>query len=413
MVQFSVVHWAMDSSFTATDKEAWRLRLAEPGQLAWGVALRKAAQTKGFWKQTWQGLVELTLEADDLFAFTQLILLKRTDEEPLPPLPPLTLEKLHAFIMRQPHSVEWGSLLLNALPSHVTRSEQQLSFDTWASVAVNGGWNTWNLTPLEEALPECEWYRNGRARWLTSPDAREAAITALQKPSPPWVDWGGMFQQHWDAWPAEHRKELVHRLSKFWCDQFWCGQMSRNSSFWKPVREAYISLHATGMDLTETAWASWWEARLNEHAIGENALDQLHRLRVAFSLDSSRPPPGMTWGCERAHAWGEALGRSLCPTLEATQLGIHPQHELALSLLMDLDGWLTAWGLQTVETAQAFEAGVGTTNPHWEALLQEGTHNLHATPDFAQKRSAWRALRLERTTRAQSVAPRLAGKVRM
>ena len=59
------------------------------------------------------------------------------------------------------------------------------------------------------------------------------------------------------------------------------------------------------------------------------------------------------------------------------------------------------------------EAGVGTTNPHWEALLQEGTHNLHATPDFAQKRSAWRALRLERTTRAQSVAPRLAGKVRM
>ena len=92
MVQFSVVHWAMDSSFTATDKEAWRLRLAEPGQLAWGVALRKAAQTKGFWKQTWQGLVELTLEADDLFAFTQLLLLKRTDEEPLPPLPPLTLE---------------------------------------------------------------------------------------------------------------------------------------------------------------------------------------------------------------------------------------------------------------------------------------------------------------------------------
>ena len=410
MVRFSVVHWAMgSSSFTDAEKEAWRLRLAEPGQLAWGVALRKATQTKGFWKQTWQGLVELTLDASDLLAFTQLVLLKRPDGEPLPPLPPLTLEKLHAFIMRQPHSVQWGSLLLAALPSHIARSEQQLSFDTWASVAVNGGWNTWGLTPLEEALPECDWYRNGRAQWLASPEAREVAIAALQKPSAPWVDWGGMFQQHWDTWPAEHRKELVHRLS-----MFWCAQMSRSQSDWKHVRDAYVSLHATGVDLTETAWVRWWEARLGEHALVDtHALAPLHRLRLAFALDPNRPPPGMTWGCERAHAWGETLGRSLCPTLEATRQGIQAQHELTLSLLMDLDRWLTAWGLQTVETAQAFEAGVGTTNPHWEALLQEGTHNLHATPDFAQKRSAWRALRLERTTRAQSVAPRLAGKVRM
>ena len=59
------------------------------------------------------------------------------------------------------------------------------------------------------------------------------------------------------------------------------------------------------------------------------------------------------------------------------------------------------------------EAGVGTTNPHWEILLREGTTNLRATPAFEQQRSAWKALRLERTIHTQSVAPRLAGKVRM
>ena len=54
------------------EKEAWRQRLAEPGQLAWSVALNRAAKGKGFWKQAWPGLIKLTLEANDVLALLAL-----------------------------------------------------------------------------------------------------------------------------------------------------------------------------------------------------------------------------------------------------------------------------------------------------------------------------------------------------
>lgn len=388
----------------------WRQLLAEPGQLAWGVALRDAAQTTGFWERTWPGLIELALEIDDLFAFTQLVLLKPNPGEPLPSLPAFTLERLHAFIHRQPdpNDVRWGSLLVQELAERLMHSEQQLSFETWASVADRGGWNTWNLTLLEELLPTFGWYQRDRAQWLTEAAAREVATEALQKLRPAWVLWGDVFDQHWNAWPLEHREELVWRLS-----EFWCGQDSHVAEVMKDFGDIYRHLHRTGVDLTHTAWSKWWEKRLGEHDLPKDALNRLKGLRIAFTADPIRPPPGLTWSVERAFAWGNVLGQALCPSVAAAQLGIQSQHEQALFLLMSVDKRLTAWGLQTIPTAQAFEAGVAAANPHWEALMQEGTYSLRATPHFAEHRAAWKALRLERGSCSLPTLERPLGRVRM
>lgn len=392
------------------EKEAWRQRLAEPGQLAWGVALNRAAKGKGFWKQTWPGLIKLTLEANDVFAFTQLVLLKREPGEPLPPLPDFTLDQLHAFIQRQPDpdGIRWGDLLVCELAERLRHSEQRLSFDTWASVADRGGWNVWSLTLLEETLPEFGWYQRGRAQWLTDAAAREVATTALQKPRPAFVLWSDVFDQHWSAWPTEHREELVQRLS-----EFWCSQDSYADEVLKDFGDVYRNLHRTGVDLTSTAWAKWWEKRLDEHGLPKDALSRLKGLGVAFATDPIRPPPGLTWSVERAFAWGKVVGQDLCATVAAAQVGIQSQHEQALFLLMNVDRWLTAWGLQTAQAAQAFEAGVATSSPHWEDLMQEGTPNLRSTPQFAERRAAWKALRLERMSSSLPTVERPPGRVRM
>lgn len=156
---------------------------------------------------------------------------------------------------------------------------------------------------------------------------------------------------------------------------------------------AYGTLRDVGAALDGTAWNGWWRTRMLGHRGPGHALDTVDAWRTAAAANGTRPPAGVTWDTVMAHAWGRAMGGLLLETVEEAQRGVHPQHENALTSVMAVDGWFTAWGLQTAATRGAFLAGLGETRPAWEALLRAGTPNLRANEAFVAQRDAWLAAR--------------------
>lgn len=377
------------------------LQAMRDGAGAWSDQLESGRHAPEFIEKIWPPLFMMALDEQAKGPLLSLCkVLRDTFGDELPQrvrpafLPASVLGKLTLWAS----SVElenWPVAFQSTLAALLQSSPQQVPATTWATVLQAGGWGEWGLSILDGELPKAPWYGPQMSRWLEDEGARGVALQSLCSLPKGWVENAVRLGHVWAAWPRAHRSTLVEVLSEHWCHENW-KQLSKNPRMLRHTLEVYDSLVKAGASLEGTAWPAWWHQRATEPEADGPFNVSLSCLRFAADGSLGRMPVGVAWSPRVAERWARLLGQSLLENEERIRTGFQPNHEAALCAIMELDRWMTGWGLQTPASVQAFEQALAQVRPNWEELLVWGTPNLNNGDLFATMRSEWKARRLDR-----------------
>lgn len=309
-----------------------------------------------------QHLCELLLKCidKDSTSCAMEVLLKIRKASPVISMPSDTLDRICKSISRvmgKSSRNPWSGTVGRLIAESIRSSPQRITPSSFEIVAREGGWHKLGMPDMDEVVP-LPWYKKEMERWLHVPAARKRLVDIVSRPRPQLSCWPELFELYWQAVPSSKRAEFSTHIGEKLCEID-----IQDKERLRYVGMFYREIYSMGGNIDTPQWESWWKSRVGELWDYPRTLAISELIRGAHTSHPDRPPPGLGWSHDLSKKWGKVLGRMMLETPEKTQIGIHPRHENACGIIMELPSWMSDWGLWSKDIEKTFEQSLAEVSP--------------------------------------------------